>query len=89
MIDSCFNLNCIQECLIPSKYFKKSTERLNSASGNCLHIKYELNNVHICQNNVCFHISTALVKNMSNKVILGPPFIAMLYPFFVDETGVQ
>jgi hypothetical protein len=52
LIDSGSDLNCIQEGLIPSKYFEKSIEKLNYASGNCLHIKYELNNVHICQNNV-------------------------------------
>jgi hypothetical protein len=48
LIDSGSNLNCIQEVLIPSKYFEKSTKKLNYASGNCMHIKYELNNVHIC-----------------------------------------
>ena len=48
MIDFGSDLNCIQEGLIPSKYFEKSTKRLNSTSGNRLHIKYELNNFHIC-----------------------------------------
>jgi hypothetical protein len=32
LIDSGADLNCIQEGLIPSKYFEKSTEKLNSAS---------------------------------------------------------
>jgi hypothetical protein len=82
-------LNCIQEGLVPNKYFEKSTEKLNSASGNQLHIKYELNHVHVCQNNVCFHIPAVFIKNLSEKVILGLPFIAMLYPFYVDETGVS
>jgi hypothetical protein len=54
-----------------------------------LHIKYELNNVHTCLNNVCFHILAVLVKNMSDKVILGLPFIAMLYHFSIDEIGVS
>ena len=31
MIDSGADMNCIQERLIPSKYFEKSTERLVSA----------------------------------------------------------
>jgi hypothetical protein len=48
LIDSGSDLNCIQECLILSKYFEKSTEKLNSTSGNRLHIKYELNNVYVC-----------------------------------------
>ena len=89
MIDSSSDFNCIPERLIPSKYFEKFTERLNSTSGNRLHIKYELNNVHIWQNNVCFHIPTILVKSMSDKVILGLLFIAILYLFSVDETGVS
>ena len=32
MIDSGANMNCIQEGLIPSKYFEKSTKRLVSAN---------------------------------------------------------
>jgi hypothetical protein len=89
LIDSGANLNCIQEGLILSKYFEKSTEKLNSASGSKLQIKYELNNVHVCQDNVCFHIPSVLVKNMTDKVILGIPFIFMLYPFMAEEDGVS
>ena len=42
MIDSGADMNCIQEGLIPSKYFEKSTERLVSANGSQMKIKYEL-----------------------------------------------
>ena len=34
MIDSGADMNCIQEGLISSKYFEKSTERLVSANGS-------------------------------------------------------
>ena len=34
MIDSGADMNCIQEGLIPSKYFEKSTKRLVSANGS-------------------------------------------------------
>jgi hypothetical protein len=81
LIDSGANLNYIQEGLIPSKCFEKSTQRLNSATRTKLQINYELNNVHVCQDNVYFHIPSVLVKNMTDKVILGIPFIFMLYPF--------
>ena len=47
MIDSGADMNFIQEGLIPSKYFEKSTERLVSANGSQMKIKYELNNAHI------------------------------------------
>jgi regulator of replication initiation timing len=81
LIDSGADLNCIHEGLIPRKYFEKSTQRLNSATGTKLQINYELNNVHVYQDNVYFHIPSVLVKNMSDKVILGIPFIFILYPF--------
>jgi hypothetical protein len=89
LIDFGADLNCIQESLIPSRYFEKSTERLSFASGTKLQINYELNNVHVCQNNVCFHIPCVLVKDMTDKVVLGIPFITMLYPFTAELDGVS
>ena len=88
MIDSGADMNCIQEGLIPSKYFEKSTERLVSANGSQMKIKYELNNAHVCHDNVCFKIPSVLVKNMTDKVILGLPFINALYPFLVEHDGI-
>ena len=44
MIDFSADMNCIQEGLIPSKYFEKSTERLVSTNGSQMKIRYELNN---------------------------------------------
>jgi hypothetical protein len=80
LIDYGADLNCIQEELIPSKYFEKTTQKLNSAIEIKLQINYELNNIHVCQDNVYFHIPFVLVKNMTDKVILGIPFIFMIYP---------
>jgi hypothetical protein len=54
LIDSGADLNCIQEGFIPSKYFEKSTQRLNSANGTKLQINYELDNVYVCQINYEF-----------------------------------
>ena len=62
---------------------------MNSTSGSQLQIRYELNNVHVCQNNVCFHTPSVLIKNMTDKMILRIPFIAMLYHFSVDKDGVS
>ena len=61
MIDSGADMNCVQEELTPSKYFEKSTERLVSANGSQMKIKYELNNAHVCHDNVCFKIGRAHV----------------------------
>ena len=51
-------------------------------------IKYELNNAHVCHDNVCFKIPFVLVKNMTDKVILGLPFINALYHFLVEHDGI-
>ena len=51
-------------------------------------IKYELNNAHVCHDNVCFKIPSILVKNMTDKVILGLPFINALYHFLVEYDGI-
>ena len=88
MIDSGADMNCIQEGLIPSKYFEKFTERLVSANESQIKIKYELNNAHVCHDNVCFKILSVLVKNVTDKVILGLPFINALYPFPVEHDGI-
>ena len=88
MIDSGADMNYIQEGLIPSKYFEKSTKRLVFANGSQMKIKYELNNAHVCHDNVCFKIPSVLVKNMTDKVILGLPFINALYPFLVEHDGI-
>ncbi|KAL4619472.1 hypothetical protein ACB092_06G081500 [Castanea dentata] len=88
MIDSGADMNYIQEGLIPSKYFKKSTERLVSANGSQMKIQYKLHNAHVFHENVCFKIPSVLVKNMSDKVILGLPSINALYPFLVEHDGI-
>ena len=88
MIDSSADMNYIQEGLIPSKYFEKSTERLVSANGSQMKIKYELNNAHVCHDNVCFKIPYVLVKNMTDKVILGLPFINALYLSLVKHDRI-
>ena len=67
---------------------KESTERLVSANGSQMKIKYELNNTHVCHGNVCFKIPSVLVKNMTDKVILGLPFINALYPFLIEHDGI-
>ena len=51
-------------------------------------IKYELNNAHVCHDNVCFKIPSVLVENLTDKVILGLPFINALHPFLVEHDGI-
>ena len=56
LIDLGADMNCIQEGLIPLKYYEKSFERLTQANGEKLIINYKLPNVHICNDGVCFEI---------------------------------
>ena len=58
------------------------------ANDTQMKIKYELNKAHVCHDIVCFKICSMLVKNMTNKVILGLPFINALYPFLVEHDGI-
>ena len=85
LIDSGADLNCIQEGIIPSKYFKKTRERFTSASGGKMHIEFEIPKAHMCQDNTCFKTTFILVKNMTDRVILGNPFMCLLYPFITDS----
>ena len=88
LIDSGADLNCIQEGIIPSKYFKKTRGRLTSASGGKMQIEFKIPNTHVCQDNTCFKTTFVLVKNITDKVILGNPFMRLLYPFTTDSEGI-
>ncbi|CAL8118500.1 unnamed protein product [Prunus armeniaca] len=88
LFDSGADLKCIQEGLIPTKFYQKSRESLSTASGKSLQLNFEIPKAHVCQNKICFKTPFVLVKNITDEVILGLPFIALLYPFQVDYDGV-
>ncbi|CAL8991632.1 unnamed protein product [Prunus brigantina] len=88
LFDSGADLNCIREGLIPTTYYKKSKESLSTTSGKLLKLNYEIPKAHVCQNRVCFKTSFVLIKNITDKVILGLPFISLLYPLQVEFDGV-
>ena len=73
LIDSGADLNCIQEGIIPSKYFRTTKERLTSASGGKMQIEFKIPKAYVCQDNTCFKTTFVLVKNMTDRVILGNP----------------
>ena len=89
LIDSGADMNCIQEGLIPLKYYEKSSERLTQANGEKLIINYKIPSVHICNNRVCFETVFVLIRDLSSKIILGNPFMALLYPFLTTEEGIK
>ena len=82
-------MNCIQERLMPLKYYEKSSERLIQANGENLIINYKIPNVYICNDGVCFETIFVLIKDLSSKIILGNPFIALLYPFITIAEGIK
>ena len=72
--------NCIQEELILAKYYERTTEGLSQASGTSLSIDFGLQNTHVHRDGIYIQTTFVLVKNITNKVILGNPFITLLYP---------
>ena len=88
LIDTGADQNCIQEGLIPTKYYEKTSERLSAANGSKLSIKYKLTKAKVCNQGFCISTPFILVKGLSCPVILGTPFITTIYPFHVDYTGI-
>ena len=89
LIDSGADMNCIQEGLIPIKYYEKTWQELFDANKGKLEIEFKLQNVHICQNNYCFRTQFVLLQNMTEPLILGNPFITLLYHFQINDEGVK
>ena len=74
---------------MPLKYYEKSSERLTQANGENLIINYKIPNAYICNDGVCFETVFVLIKDLSSKIILGNPFIALLYPFLTTAEGIK
>ena len=89
LIDSGADLNCIQEGLIPTVYFVKTTQRLSTASNDPLKVQYKIPQGHICKKGICIKTSFLLVKNISHQIVLGTPFLTQLYPFQIDSEGLR
>ena len=53
-----------------------------------MQIEFKIPNTHVCQDNTCFKTTFVLVKNITDKVILGNPFMRLLYPFTTDSEGI-
>ena len=89
LIDSGVDLNCIQEGLIPTVYFVKTSQRLSTASNDPLKVQYKIPHGHICKKGICIKTSFLLVKNISHQIVLGTPFLTQLYPFQIDSQGLR
>ena len=73
LIDSRDDLNYIQERLIPTVYFVKTSQRLSTTSNFSLKVQYKIPQGLICKNGICIKTSFLLVKNISYQIVLGTP----------------
>ncbi|XP_043812190.1 uncharacterized protein LOC110608268 isoform X1 [Manihot esculenta] len=89
MLDSGADMNCIDQGIIPSKYFHKTKQTLSAANSTKVKIDYKIPSAHICNNGICFKTSFMLIKNLNTQIILGNPFLQMLYPFKVTQLGLE
>ena len=53
-----------------------------------MQIEFKIPKAHVCQDNACFKTTFVLVKNITDRVILGNPFMCLLYPFITDSEGI-
>ncbi|XP_016178025.1 uncharacterized protein LOC107620369 [Arachis ipaensis] len=88
LFDSGADSNCIKEGLIPTKYFEKTTERLSSITGERLNIKFKLTNAFVEKGNLRIPINFIIAKDIKNDVVLGTPFIILLFPYLADFHGL-
>ncbi|GAV89606.1 hypothetical protein CFOL_v3_33020, partial [Cephalotus follicularis] len=88
LIDSGAQMNCIQEGLILTKYFEKTKQKLSSANGENLRVRFKIYNVHICNEGICIKQSFVLVKDLDIGIILGQQFLEIIKPFKVTNEGI-
>ncbi|GAV92608.1 LOW QUALITY PROTEIN: hypothetical protein CFOL_v3_35986, partial [Cephalotus follicularis] len=88
LIYSGAQMNCIQEGLIPTKYFEKTKQKLSTANGENLRVSFKVTDVHICNEGICIKQSFILVKDLDIGIILGQPFLEIIKPFKVTNQGI-
>ena len=52
-----------------------------------MQIEFKIPKGHVCQDNTYFKTTFVLIKNMTDRVILGNPFMCLLYLFITDSEG--
>ncbi|GAV71987.1 hypothetical protein CFOL_v3_15476 [Cephalotus follicularis] len=81
-------MNCIQEGLIPTKFFEKTKQRLFAANGENFRVKFKIPDVHICNDGICIKQAFILVKDLDIGIIIGQPFFEVIKPFKVKNEGI-
>ncbi|GAV92204.1 hypothetical protein CFOL_v3_35585 [Cephalotus follicularis] len=89
LVDSGAETNCIQEELIPTKFFEKTEQKLSTANGENLKARFKIYDVHICNGGIYIKQSFMLVKDdLGIGIILGQPFLEIIKPFKVTNEGI-
>ncbi|GAV61911.1 hypothetical protein CFOL_v3_05436, partial [Cephalotus follicularis] len=88
LIYSGTQMDCIQEGLIPLKYFEKTKQKNFSANGENLITKFKVTDVHICNEGICIKQSFILVKDLDIGIILGEPFLEIIKQFKIKTEEI-
>ncbi|GAV80671.1 hypothetical protein CFOL_v3_24131 [Cephalotus follicularis] len=81
-------MNCIQEELIPKKFFEKTKQKLSITNGENLSARFKIIYVHICNDDICIKQTFILVKDLYIEIIQGQPFLEIIKPFKVKNEGI-
>lgn len=60
-----------------------------SANGDPLKIKYKLDKGYIYNNGYCLKNTFLIVRDITNDIILGTPFLTEIYHFYVNKIGLH
>ena len=71
------------------KVLWKSSEKLTQANGEKLIINDKIPNIHIGNDRICFETVFVSIKDISSKIILGNPFMSLLYLFLTTDEGIK
>ncbi|GAV79176.1 hypothetical protein CFOL_v3_22641 [Cephalotus follicularis] len=88
LVDSCAQLNYIQEGLVPTQFFQKTKERLTTVNGKKLNVKWKITDTHNCNEGIYLKQTFILVKDLDIGIILGQPFLEIIKPFKVKSKGI-
>lgn len=89
LIDSRVDLNYIFEGLILSKYFSKTFQILNMMNESKLVVNYKLCDARVYKRGICLEGLFILVKNCTQKVILGFIVLNIMHPIKIDESRLE
>ncbi|XP_074308806.1 uncharacterized protein LOC141643517 isoform X2 [Silene latifolia] len=87
--DSGADQNCVNDGIIPPKYYGKTNIKLYGANGSPLNIKHKISKAKILNEDYCFKNSFTVVRNIQEDIILGTPFLTQIYHFHVDDKGLH